>query len=119
MHVFYDAATGAISHTLDTDDTTILARQTGPSVVVASLPGPIAACKVVAGSVTLDSAANTALQWSALRRQRDALLAACDWTQMPDNPDPLKSQWATYRQALRDLPANTTDPANPAWPTQP
>ena len=22
----------------------------------------------------------------------------------------------TYRQELRDLPANTTDPANPVWP---
>jgi hypothetical protein len=24
-----------------------------------------------------------------------------------------------YRQALRDLPANTTDPENPVWPTAP
>jgi len=27
--------------------------------------------------------------------------------------------WMDYRQALRDLPANTTDPANPDWPVKP
>ena len=31
----------------------------------------------------------------------------------------IKTPWATYRQALRDLPANTSDPANPTWPTKP
>jgi|11_taG_2_1085331.scaffolds.fasta_scaffold00265_14 hypothetical protein len=55
------------------------------------------------------------------RQERDALLVSSDWTQMPDSPltDAKKQEWATYRQALRDLPANTTDPANPTWPTQP
>jgi len=27
--------------------------------------------------------------------------------------------WAAYRQALRDLPANTADPRNPVWPIPP
>ena len=53
-----------------------------------------------------------------LRRKRDQMLAACDWTQVPDAP--VDSQaWAAYRQALRDLPANTTDPRNVAWPEKP
>ena len=30
-----------------------------------------------------------------------------------------KAEWATYRQTLRDLPANTADPSNPTWPTKP
>lgn len=53
--------------------------------------------------------------------QRNALLAASDWTQAADSPlsDAKKAEWATYRQALRDLPANTSDPANPTWPTPP
>jgi hypothetical protein len=53
--------------------------------------------------------------------QRNGLLAASDWTQVPDGPltDAKKQEWATYRQALRDLPANTTDPSSPTWPTQP
>lgn len=56
-----------------------------------------------------------------MRSMRDNLLTFSDWTQSPDSPltDTKKQEWATYRQALRDLPANTTDPANPTWPTQP
>jgi len=59
--------------------------------------------------------------WAALRARRNALLAACDWTQLPDSPlaADKKTAWATYRQALRDLPEKTTDPANPVWPTPP
>ena len=56
-----------------------------------------------------------------LRLQRDDLLAQSDWTQVPDSPltTSKKNEWATYRQALRDLPANTSDPANPTYPTKP
>jgi hypothetical protein len=62
----------------------------------------------------------TADAWTALRAQRDALLAACDYTQLPDVPDgATKAAWATYRQALRDLPANTPDPTIPYWPAAP
>ena len=56
-----------------------------------------------------------------MRSYRDNLLSACDWTQVPDSPltDAKKAEWATYRQALRDLPSTTTDFANPVWPTKP
>jgi hypothetical protein len=54
---------------------------------------------------------------AALRRTRDALLAASDWSQLPDAPCD-RGAWAAYRQALRDLPA-TTDPLNPTYPDQP
>ena len=30
-----------------------------------------------------------------------------------------KQEWLDYRQALRDLPTATEDPANPVWPTPP
>lgn len=54
-----------------------------------------------------------------LRRERDALLAASDWTQFPDAPVDAKA-WAPYRQALRDLPAKIKDPtAEVAWPEPP
>lgn len=56
--------------------------------------------------------------WKALRSRRNGLLSNSDWTQIADAPvDDLV--WATYRQELRDLPANTTDPFNPAWPDTP
>lgn len=54
----------------------------------------------------------------SLRHERDKLLAASDWTQVPDAPVD-QAAWAAYRQALRDLPENTTDPANPIWPSKP
>ena len=56
--------------------------------------------------------------WHNLRVERNQLLAACDWTVLSDTPTSTAA-WKTYRQALRDLPANTTDPFNPVWPTPP
>lgn len=58
-----------------------------------------------------------------IRANRNQLLASCDYTQIPDNPNPKKSEWASYRQALRDLPANITGdprtfvdfPKSPDW----
>ena len=59
----------------------------------------------------------------AVRKARDARLAACDWTQALDAPlsDQVRAAWQAYRQTLRDLPA-----AQPAvtietviWPSLP
>jgi len=60
-------------------------------------------------------------EWTALRAKRDALLAACDWVvvKAQEAGEDVPAAWATYRQSLRDLPANTTDPASPVWPTKP
>ena len=52
-----------------------------------------------------------------LREERNRRLAETDYLALPDVP--MSSEMTTYRQALRDLPANTTDPANPVWPTKP
>lgn len=56
-----------------------------------------------------------------IRAKRDALLAACDWTQMPDSPldDEAKAAWATYRQALRDVPQQEGFPETVNWPEEP
>ena len=56
-----------------------------------------------------------------LRLQRNVKLSESDWTQGNDTPlgSSKKTEWATYRQALRDLPANTSDPKNPTWPSEP
>lgn len=54
----------------------------------------------------------------AARQERNALLAASDWTQVADAPVD-QAAWAAYRQALRDLPASTADFANIVWPQQP
>ena len=58
-------------------------------------------------------------KWKELRISRDARLNRSDWTQAADVSLDNKASWATYRQTLRDLPANTADPENPTWPTKP
>ena len=59
--------------------------------------------------------------WMKLRNERDDLLLFSDYTQLADSglTDSKKAEWVTYRKSLRDLPANTSDPANPTWPTKP
>lgn len=62
--------------------------------------------------------------WPKVRRDRDFLLAGCDWTQSSDSPltTEKKTEWATYRQALRDVPANNSSKTsfdNVVFPTEP
>ena len=52
-----------------------------------------------------------------LRARRNALLAETDVYALADRT--LSDEMRAYRQALRDLPANTSDPLNPTWPTKP
>jgi len=63
---------------------------------------------------------------SNLRYERDEKLETSDWTHLSDHPAPLsdakKTEWTTYRQALRDLPATAdmlTWPDSFNWPTEP
>lgn len=56
--------------------------------------------------------------WERLRLRRDQLLAQSDFRMIPDAPWD-SAPWEAYRQALRDLPANTTDPREAVWPEQP
>ena len=57
-----------------------------------------------------------------LRTKRNTLLEQTDRYATLDYPHSntvVQQTWFDYRQALRDLPANTEDPANPVWPTRP
>ena len=56
-------------------------------------------------------------QLKALRTRRNQLLAETDYLALVDST--LTDEMQAYRQALRDLPANTVDPANPVFPTKP
>jgi len=53
-----------------------------------------------------------------VRRKRDELLVASDWTQVADAPVD-QAAWATYRQALRDIPQQPSFPYGITWPTEP
>jgi hypothetical protein len=56
-----------------------------------------------------------------LRQERDRRLQAVDWVviRATSTTTPVPEAWATYMQALRDLPATTEDPENPVWPPVP
>ena len=56
-----------------------------------------------------------------LRHRRNKLLVDCDWVviRSTSTDTPVPDEWKTYMQALRDLPSNTEDPANPVWPVAP
>lgn len=53
-----------------------------------------------------------------IRAERDVLLVASDWTQVLDAPVD-QTAWATYRQALRDIPQQPGFPTNVIWPDKP
>lgn len=55
---------------------------------------------------------------AAARRRRNALLRACDFTQLPDAPGDTAA-WAAYRQALRDISDQAGFPAAIDWPVPP
>lgn len=57
-------------------------------------------------------------QAKSVREQRNKLIADCDWTQVADAPVD-QTAWATYRQALRDVPAQAGFPWDVTWPESP
>ncbi len=52
-----------------------------------------------------------------VREERDARLAETDWRASSDVT--LSTAWRTYRQALRDVPAQAGFPTDVTWPVEP
>ena len=82
--------------------------------------------QAVADQATLDNK-----DWNRVfRHKRSIRLEDSDWTQGNDSPlsTSKKTEWATYRQTLRDLPANKDEATRKAmskdenhsdWPSEP
>ena len=66
----------------------------------------------------LDETDDAEVLFSRIRYWRTQELLATDWTQVADSTAD-KTAWATYRQALRDLPAQNKDPKKIVFPTRP
>jgi hypothetical protein len=56
-----------------------------------------------------------------VRNERDGMLSASDWTQLPGGPltDEQKEAWDTYRDELRDLPSVYSRVSDVIWPNDP
>ncbi len=81
--------------------------------------------KYVLGPVFTDAAQEQAYkaqkdaeQAYSVRAERNYKLAACDWTQLADSSAD-KGSWAAYRQALRDVTAQSGFPWDVTWPVEP
>jgi hypothetical protein len=69
-----------------------------------------------------DNSQITDEQWLAVARWwRNALLSESDWSQVPDNSlsESQKEQWRLYRQELRDLPGQYSNPSQIVFPDLP
>ena len=57
----------------------------------------------------------------SVRTQRDAKIAESDWMviKSAETGIALETEWATYRQALRDITAQEEFPATVNWPVEP
>lgn len=89
----------------------LLSEQTRGNTIIfdESTKKPIAVTPVPASETQLAEAA---------RRQRDNLLFASDWTQVPDAPVDQQA-WRSYRAVLRQVPEQTGFSHNVEWPVSP
>jgi hypothetical protein len=60
-------------------------------------------------------------QAKSVRVSRDAKLAECDWVSIKafETGTPVSTEWATYRQALRDITTQAGFPWTITWPVKP
>lgn len=90
---------------------------TGEQTLIAMSESDIAEILAASVQISLTEAMQNIREYrNELLRQSDTFVLPDRWAAMSTEK---QAAWAVYRQALRDLPANTADPLNPVWPTQP
>lgn len=99
-------------------DATSTVESDGASIAVTP-PPPKLVAKLL--SAAMASPPPEGDRMAYLRRVRDLLIGCTDYTQAADSPltAEQKAAWATYRQALRDLPAAYSGEGPIAWPVAP
>jgi len=80
--------------------------------------GPVFTGDTAAADEAAYKAQKDAEQAAEVRRQRTEKLNDCDWTQIADSTAD-KTAWATYRQQLRDITAQSGFPWTITWPDAP
>ena len=69
------------------------------------------------GDDTAKDARLLADKWASVRRDRDRRLAETDYLALSDQT--LSNSMKTYRDSLRDVPEDNSDPDNISWPSKP
>lgn len=105
-------------------DNLVTANDTGvmSKIAAPSDSNSVKYVKVIDGVCTAETLEErNELLMEDVRSERNMLLTKSDWTQAIDSPltDSKKTEWATYRQNLRDLPGTVSDPSNVSFPTKP
>tara|TARA_R110000782_G_scaffold159666_1_gene251761 strand:+ start:675 stop:1073 length:399 start_codon:yes stop_codon:yes gene_type:complete len=128
-YVFYKTSDGTITMQKEYSNSSSAEKTCSLNVGLACIVGRVPdvnAYKVDLSDLSI--VPSTATQFkptieTILRHKRNTLLKACDWTVGADSPlsDSKKTEWQTYRQALRDLPtiSTATTQRDIAWPTKP
>ena len=80
--------------------------------------GPVFTGDTAAADEAEYKAMKDAERATSVRASRTQMLNDCDWTQIADSTAD-KTAWATYRQALRDVPAQAGFPWTVTWPDAP
>ena len=59
--------------------------------------------------------------WATMRARRDAMLTASDWVVIRAHElgQEVPPEWMVYRQTLRDIPQQFSDPLTIVWPVAP
>ncbi len=126
---FYDPETGVISSRSYSGPARLLADNTPPGLLpvegvtdwrrqrVDLQSGALVCCEL---PLPDPAAERQALARNA-RRGRAGQLAATDWvvTRAAETGQPVPPEWAAYRQALRDVPAQAGFPDAIDWPALP
>ena len=73
--------------------------------------------KTIVNKTSEEIESDTAGKAVEVRRQRDERIAKTDWAALSDTT--MSAEMTTYRQALRDVPAQEGFPYNITWPTKP
>jgi hypothetical protein len=136
----WDRTTDEVLETLGADVVFEGAQATGGTVYQYSMRAGVEQVdgkwysKYILGPVFTDTAEATAAQQEAAykaqkdaefakaaRDSRDKLLADCDWVVVKalESGQTVPGEWATYRQALRDLPQQIGFPVTIDWPEKP
>ena len=119
----YDPSTGEITQVIEGDEGVLIVPEDTDEEAWVDGYGDFESQKVVNGQIVDKPSSDLEEQkiekaWEELYAQRKLLLYGSDWTQVPDAPVDA-AEWAVYRQELRDLPSNTSDPRYPFWPIPP